>query len=111
MTRATRRPSPNPSTVPFRILAPVIFLNNFLVSAVIAPPLLLWVYPRIRGMGLLYTEIMDPEDLRPARAGRTGLVLLAGGLLVALVAGVLVPSPTLVTAPFVALALVGILLI
>jgi len=96
---------------PFRILAPVIFLNNFLVAAVLAPPLLLWVYPRVERMGLLYTEILDPDDLRPARAGRTGLVLLAGGLLATLVVGVLVPSPTLVTAPFVVLALVGILLI
>jgi hypothetical protein len=95
----------------FRVLAPLIFLNNLVMSAILGPPLLLWIYPRVDRLGLLYSSVMDPEDLRPAWAGSVGFALLAGGLAAALAIGLLVTSPAWVMAPFVALALAGLLLI
>ena len=44
--------------VPFRILATAIFANNILMSLMLAPPLFLFLYPRVTRWGLRF------EDLR-----------------------------------------------
>jgi len=105
---------------PFQIVAPLIFLNNFLMAALLAPPLLLWIAPRAEKLGLLYRDVMDLEDLRPAIAGRLGFALLFTNLVAALLMGLIfryqfapewAQSPSLATAPFLILALIGLLLI
>src|SRR5207302_5367131 len=46
--------------LPFQVLAPAIFFNNVLMSSVLGPPLLLFLYPRVARWGLLYTG--GPHD-------------------------------------------------
>ena len=43
--------------LPFSILAPAIFVNNMVMGFLLAPPLLLFLYPRVKRWGLLYTDI------------------------------------------------------
>ncbi|MEW6356323.1 MAG: QueT transporter family protein [Planctomycetota bacterium] len=56
--------------MPFPVIAITIFLNSFLVNLVLCPPLLLLVYPRVKKMGLLYSDIMEREDLPQPRRSR-----------------------------------------
>lgn len=55
---------------PFSVLGTIIFLNNTIAVAVLGPPILLLVYPRIKEMGLLYPDVMEPEDLPAVAASR-----------------------------------------
>jgi len=43
--------------LPFSILAPAIFFNNLVMGFLLAPPLLLFLYPRVKRWGLLYRDI------------------------------------------------------
>lgn len=56
--------------LPFRLLAPAIFFNNALMSLLLAPPLLLFLYPRVKRWGLRYDDIVRgaPPDVRRAAA-------------------------------------------
>lgn len=54
---------------PFSVLGVIITLNNFLAAGILGPPLLYLTYPRIKNMGLLYPEVMDPEDLPSSNSG------------------------------------------
>ena len=59
--------------VPFGVLGPVITLNNFLAAALIGPFLLRLLYPRAARWNILWTEIMEPDEIsraRPAVDGR-----------------------------------------
>jgi energy-coupling factor transporter ATP-binding protein EcfA2 len=47
--------------LPFRILAPAIFFNNAVMGLLLAPPLLLFLYPRAKRWNLLYEDIMRRE--------------------------------------------------
>ncbi len=56
--------------VPFGILAVAIFLNNFVMSLLLAPPLLLFLAPRVTRWGLRYEDIkksMEREAIGTAR--------------------------------------------
>ena len=66
--------------LPFSVLASVIMVNNTLAAAVLGPPLLYLLYPRIKNMGLLYPELLGDEDLSEAGASRR--YVAAYGLLV-----------------------------
>jgi energy-coupling factor transport system substrate-specific component len=74
---------------PFGPMAAVVSANNFVVSAILAPPLLAALYPRVRRWGLLYQQVMGPEELVEGRFGLGAQVLLwiasAGGLTVGFV--------------------------
>lgn len=48
--------------VPFSVLANIITLNNFLASGVLGPILLPALYPAVKRLGLLYTDVMDEKD-------------------------------------------------
>jgi len=48
---------------PFSVLGTIITVNNFLAAAVLGPPLLYLVYPRVKEMGLLYPDVMREDDL------------------------------------------------
>lgn len=77
--------------LPFAALSSVIALNNLLAGVVLGPILLLVLYPRVRRWGLLWTEIMAPDEVAASRAGRLGNILVwvggIGGLVVGLVLG------------------------
>jgi energy-coupling factor transport system ATP-binding protein len=51
--------------LPFQVLAPAIFFNNVLMSSVLGPPLLLFLYPRVARWGLLYAD--GPRDRKDVR--------------------------------------------
>ncbi|UCE63185.1 MAG: ATP-binding cassette domain-containing protein [Nitrospirota bacterium] len=48
--------------LPFSILAPAIFFNNLVMGFLLAPPLLLFLYPRVKRWGLLYRDIRKNDD-------------------------------------------------
>jgi energy-coupling factor transport system substrate-specific component len=51
--------------IPFQFLMHTIFLNNVLVSAVLAPILVRTLQKRVWQMKFSYTQIMNPEDISP----------------------------------------------
>jgi energy-coupling factor transport system substrate-specific component len=75
--------------VPFAFLASVISLNNFLHELVLGPPLLLLLYPPIKKWGLIWTDILAPEDVSAAPALRLGGLLMIVGAIGGLVIGLL----------------------
>src|SRR3712207_2455766 len=50
--------------VPFAALGSIITVNNAIVGLVLGPVLLLVLYPRVKRWGLLWTEIMLPDEVR-----------------------------------------------
>jgi energy-coupling factor transport system substrate-specific component len=71
--------------VPFALLANVVLLNNFVVAAVLSPPLLFALYPRVKRAGLRHDDVF-PGSERPLWVRRIGLaitiVAVAGGLVI-----------------------------
>src|SRR5689334_17980162 len=51
--------------VPFVVLANVVFINDFVTSAVLAPLLLAVLYPRVRRARLLYVDIIGAPPPPP----------------------------------------------
>ncbi len=49
--------------LPLRILAPAIFANNFLMSLLLAPALLLFLHPRVKRWGLRYEDLRETLDV------------------------------------------------
>ncbi|MEE2710312.1 MAG: QueT transporter family protein [Gemmatimonadota bacterium] len=74
--------------VPYHILAPAITLNNFIAAGILGPLLLPVLYPRVKKWGLLYTDIMDEEDLSSGHLPHVAHFLIWGVLLVGLVFGI-----------------------
>jgi energy-coupling factor transport system substrate-specific component len=77
--------------VPFAALASIITVNNAIAGLVLGPILLLVLYPRVKRWGLLWTEIMLPDEVPAARAGLLANALVwvggLGGLVVGIVLG------------------------
>ncbi len=77
--------------VPFAALGSIITVNNAIAGLVLGPVLLLVLYPRVKRWGLLWTEIMRPDEVSASRAGSLGNLLVwvggLGGLVVGLVLG------------------------
>lgn len=72
---------------PFSVFATIITVNDFLAAAVIGPPLLYVLYPRVSDAGLLYTDLMGAEHLpdvsaRQRRVAAVGLAVVSIGWLV-----------------------------
>ena len=75
---------------PFTILGPVVFVNNVVAAAVLAPVLLRVLHPRIAKARLLYRDILGPRAPR-SRVRRTiGVALVLCGTLAAFGAGELI---------------------
>jgi energy-coupling factor transport system substrate-specific component len=74
--------------LPFAALGPIIFLNNALTGAVLGPVLVRLLQPRVAAWHLLWTDIMEPEDISRGPRPGLGLALLwigaAGGLVLGL---------------------------
>ena len=70
--------------VPFPALGNIIVINNLLASAVLGPVLLLILYPVVKRMGLLYTDVMEESDLSKSRVWGSALMIIAviAGLIV-----------------------------
>jgi energy-coupling factor transport system substrate-specific component len=66
--------------LPFTVIAPTGPLNQFFIPAIITPPLLYLIYPRVKEMGLLFPMVMNPEDIGDVPRRRQ--VLSAYGILV-----------------------------
>ncbi|MFW5939119.1 MAG: QueT transporter family protein [Halolamina sp.] len=47
---------------PFSVFATIVTINNTLAAAVLGPPLLYLVYPRIKEMGLLYPDVLRDDE-------------------------------------------------
>jgi len=86
--------------VPFGVLAPVITLNNFLAAALLGPFLLRLLAPRARRWSILWTEIMEPEEISRGRQPWMGALLMWIGGLGALVVGVAVSTGLYASLPF-----------
>lgn len=65
--------------LPFAYLGTIIFFNNFVVSLVLAPPLLFALLPRVRRWELLWTSILPAEVTVRPRLARIGAVLFVAG--------------------------------
>ena len=75
---------------PFTLLGPLVFLNDVVAAAVLAPLLLRVLHPRIAKARLLHGDVA-PRRRPPSRARRVaGVVLVVGGTIAAFVAGELV---------------------
>lgn len=59
--------------VPFTVSLVLIVFNNAIMAIVLGPILLLALYPRVKRWGLLWTEILHPEDVSSAGRGRQRL--------------------------------------
>jgi len=101
---------------PFLIFLALILFNNAIVGGILGPILLLALYPRVRRWGLLWTEIMEPEEVSSARLSRTGAILVwvgaIGSVAVGLILGLSEQAPGglgigLGLIPFLILILVG----
>jgi len=75
--------------VPYAFLASIISVNNFLAELVLGPPLLLLLYPPIKRWGLIWTDIMEPEDVPASRTLRLGGILMIVGAIGGWIIGVL----------------------
>ena len=66
---------------PFRVFFALILFNNAIMAGVLGPVLLLALYPRVKRWGLLWTEIMEPEEVSSSRLQRSGTILVwVGGI-------------------------------
>jgi energy-coupling factor transport system substrate-specific component len=102
--------------VPFTAALALIVFNNAIMAGVLGPILLLALYPRVRRWGLLWTEIMEPEEVSASRLQRLGNILVwiggIGGALVGLLLSLGARAPGnlgvgLAVIPFLLLILVG----
>ena len=75
--------------VPFAALASIITVNNAIAGLVLGPVVLLVLYPRVKRWGLLWTEIMRPDEVPAGRGGILGNVLVWVGGIGALVVGLI----------------------
>lgn len=75
--------------VPFAALGSIITVNNAIAGLVLGPVLLLVLYPRIKRWGLLWTEIMRPDEVPEPRLQTVGNALMWIGGIGALVVGLI----------------------
>ncbi|MDQ3834483.1 MAG: QueT transporter family protein, partial [Actinomycetota bacterium] len=67
--------------IPFTASLLLITPNNAIMAIVLGPILLLALYPRVKRWGLLWTEIMNPEEVSGSGLQKVGNVLVwIGGL-------------------------------
>jgi energy-coupling factor transport system substrate-specific component len=76
--------------IPFTASLVLIAPNNAIMGIVLGPILLLALYPRVKRWGLLWTEIMDAEEVSAARLQTLGNVLVWVGGVGAAVFGLII---------------------
>jgi energy-coupling factor transport system substrate-specific component len=100
---------------PFLATLILIVSNNAIMAIVLGPILLLALYPRVKQWGLLWTEIMNPEEVSASRLQKVGNVLVWVGGVGGVAVGVILSLTgvasgvgiTLGLVPFLLLILVG----
>jgi len=75
---------------PFTVLGTLVFLNNFVVAAILSPLLLAVLHPRIRHARLLYRDLLGPRPRLPAWRAALGVTLVVVGTGSAFAAGELI---------------------
>jgi len=86
--------------VPFGVLGPVITLNNFIAAALLGPFLLWLMYPRAKRWDILWTEIMEPDEISRAKRPGIGAALMWIGGMGAVVVGVAISTGLHAALPF-----------
>ncbi len=86
--------------VPFGILASVITLNNFLWAAILGPFLVWLMFPRARRWDILWTEILEPDEISRPAYPWIGVVLMWIGGVSALAIGLLISTGLYAALPF-----------
>ncbi|HHW57633.1 MAG TPA: QueT transporter family protein [Clostridia bacterium] len=77
--------------VPFAALASIIAVNNSIPSIVLGIPLLLILYPRVKKWNLLWTDIMDEEEIsKPDGKTRIAAIIMTLAIIVGLFGGLVV---------------------
>jgi len=76
--------------VPFAFLSITITVNNFAAAFILGPILLGLFYTRVKRWGLLWTDIMDKEDVAKGFSINLGAILMAIGALGGLIVGIFV---------------------
>jgi energy-coupling factor transport system substrate-specific component len=106
--------------IPFQAALPLITFNNAIMAGVLGPLLLLALYPRVKRWGLLWTEIMEPEEVSASRLKGIGNILVwvggIGGAVVGLILSLTGASPMgagvgLALIPFLIVIVVGALML
>ncbi len=106
--------------IPFQAALPLITFNNAIMAGVLGPLLLLALYPRVKRWGLLWTEIMEPEEVSAPRLKGIGNILVwvggIGGAVVGLILSLTGASPMgagvgLALIPFLIVIVVGALML
>jgi energy-coupling factor transport system substrate-specific component len=77
---------------PFTLLASVVFVNNVVAAAVLAPLLLRVLYPRIARAHLLYSDLRGPRPATSRLRRGLGVALVLVGTVGAFTAGQLIAS-------------------
>lgn len=87
--------------VPFAKLASIIILNNVVIAMLLGPILLPILYPRIKKMGLLWSDIMKGDDVSvsefPKFYAYMVMVGALGGYVVGLITSLLFANQTVFT--------------
>lgn len=78
--------------VPFAFLSVTITANNFAAAVVLGPILLSLLYPRVKRWGLIWTDIMDVNDVAAGKGRNLGSILMIVGSIGGLVVGLLVAA-------------------
>ena len=78
--------------MPFSWLGSIIFVNNFIMNALIGPFILIFLYPRIKKWDLLWLDIMEKNDLPSSPSPRLGKTLIWIGGIGGLVSGILIST-------------------
>ncbi|MGA1875975.1 MAG: QueT transporter family protein [bacterium] len=73
--------------VPYAALSIIITVNNAIVELILGPPLLLLLYPRVKRWGLIWTDIMDKDEVASGLAKEVGAILMIIGALGGLIVG------------------------
>jgi energy-coupling factor transport system substrate-specific component len=75
--------------IPFTAALILIVSNNAIMGIVLGPILLLALYPRVKQWGLLWTEIVEPEEVSTSRLQTLGNILVWVGGIGAVVVGLI----------------------
>lgn len=86
--------------VPFAFLALFIAINNYAASFILAPILLALLYPRVKRWGLMWTDIMDEDEVAPGFGRQLGALLVIIASFGGLILGVLVGTGVAGQVPF-----------
>ncbi len=86
--------------VPFGVLAPIITINNFLAAAILGPFLLWLMYPRVKRWDILWTDILERDEISRAARPWIGVSLMWLGGIGGLVVGIVISTGMHAALPF-----------